>query len=76
MAKVGDRHRCHSGPRDVDDVVKQIPRGSLVALNGIWGKESVVVGFEKLMIELNAFVYDLYGLTEEEIAIVEASVGR
>jgi len=26
--------------------------------------------------ELNALVYELYGLTEEEIGIIEATVGR
>ncbi len=26
--------------------------------------------------ELNALVYELYGLSEEEIAIVEASIGE
>jgi hypothetical protein len=32
--------------------VKQIPRGRLVTINGIWGKQYVVVEFEKLLIEI------------------------
>ena len=38
---------------------------------GIWAaRETRVAGWER---ELNAMVYELYGLTEEEIGIIEAS---